>query len=133
MPKKETKGRKKLITLPRLKKQAWSLMSIFVRKLNLDHRDWAICYTCGIKAPWKTMHASHFIHNKLDFDIRNIKPSCPQCNTFKHGNLGVYAYKLIKDNGLEWVERLQKDARKKGNNYSREELESIIKNLKKEL
>ena len=76
------------------------------------------------------MDAGHFIHNKLDFDPRNLKIQCGRCNRYLRGNLGVYAIKLIQEYGLEWVNQLQVDAQIKGNNYNREEIEGIIKWIK---
>lgn len=82
----------------------------------------AQCYTCKHWFAWKVMNAGHFIHNKLDFDERNVHPQCVQCNLWKHGNLGRYAYYLIKEYGVKWVERLEYDASCKGNDYTRQEL-----------
>ena len=122
--------RKKLKSLKQLKKIAWRLMSIYIRKLNLDYTDRAKCYTCGKQDNWRSMDAGHFIHNKLDFDPRNLKIQCGRCNRYLRGKLGVYAIKLIQEYGLEWVNQLQVDAQIKGNNYNREEIEGIIKWIK---
>ena len=116
--------RKKLITLPKLKKKAWKLVSLYVRAGNQDVYNF--CYTCNEPNFIKHLDCEHFIHNKLDFDLDNLKPQCSRCNRWLHGNLGIYAQRLIKENGEEWLERLYAKARLKGNNYSRQEINQII-------
>ena len=118
-----------------LHKKAWGLYSIYRRSSEADFQGYVECYTCLKKIPWQEAHLGHFLHGKLDFDTRNTKIQCCGCNTFKDGNLGEYAQRLIEENGLEWLKQLKKDA-VKGNDYSIEELEDIInvvtklKNLK---
>lgn len=72
------------------------------------------------------MDAGHYIHNKLDYDHRNLKPQCSRCNRFLHGNLGIYGERLTRENSVSWVELLRRDAQATGNNYKRAELEEII-------
>jgi hypothetical protein len=91
------------------------------------------CYTCGKIKHYKNANAGHFIHNKLDFDERNYKFQCIHCNDHLSGNLSVYKSHLIKDYGIEWVDKLEKDSRKK-HIYSVSELlimeKEIDKNIK---
>ena len=122
--------RKKLIPLPKLRKKVWTLMSEYIRSKAANHQGYVHCYTCGKQDNWRSMDAGHFIHNKLDFDPRNLKIQCGRCNRYLRGNLGVYAIKLVQEYGLEWVNKLQVDAQIKGNNYNREEIEGIIKWIK---
>lgn len=107
----------------RLFKKANKLFSIAIRKDGTTE-DLQICYTCKIIDYWKNFHAGHFIHGKLDFDKRNRRPQCPRCNTFLHGNLGVYAERLIEE-GID-LKQLRRDAEEKGNAYSIAELKEII-------
>lgn len=117
---------KKLIPLPKLKKKAWKLISIYVRKGASDWKGYTACYTCYIQKPWQELDCGHFIHNKLDYDLRNLKAQCRRCNHFLRGNLGVYAENLVRTYGLEWLEELRKYSYEKGNNYTRQELEEVI-------
>lgn len=79
------------------------------------------------------MDAGHFIHGRLDFDERNIHTQCSYCNRHLHGNLGEYAIRLIKEIGQAGVRKLKADSIKKGNDYSYDELEGIIKRYEEAL
>ena len=107
-------------SLKSLHKKSWKLMSELVR------RNENCCYTCGATGPWRDHHAGHFVHrNCLDYDPRNVHRQCAGCNTFRHGNLAIYAEKLIKDYGAGIIEELNQ----LGNQISkpsREELEKLI-------
>ena len=72
------------------------------------------------------MQAGHFIHNKLDYDERNIHAQCVHCNKYLSGNLGRYANHLIKDYGVDILDALEVEAARRGNDYSIEELKYII-------
>ena len=114
------------MTTKQLRKKAWKLISIYVRSKNTNWRGYANCFTCLKTDLWKNLQCGHYIHNKLDFDERNLKPQCQRCNHFLRGNLGAYAERLIGLYGRKWMEKLRKDAQKKGNLYSRKELIEII-------
>lgn len=121
--------KKKLILLPKLKKKAWKLISIYVRSKGASE-EWQECFTCYRTFDWRTeMDCGHYIHGKLDFDLRNLKPQCKKCNNkaWGGGRLDVYAERLIKENGLEWLTQLRKDGQIKGNYYTRLELNEVIK------
>ena len=107
-----------------LHKKAWTAFSVAVRQDGMNSEGFNRCYTCGIKKHWKELHASHFWHRRLDFDKRNVKPCCPQCNTFKSGNLAPYAVKLTEELGVEGMKQLQLEANTKV--YTCEELRLII-------
>lgn len=108
-------------SLKLLHKKAWKLISEFVRRC-----DYGICFTCGKRNPWKKMDCGHYIHkNCLDFDLINLHCQCTKCNRFLHGNLGIYAERLI----AEYGERTINELRQRGNiikKFTREELENII-------
>lgn len=115
----QEKSKKKLF------KECWKLMSLWIRKKDADWKGNVKCFTCGQLKNYKETNAGHYIHDKLDFDERNLKVQCIYCNKYLSGNLGVYGEKLIDIFGLDWVKELRKDAIKKGNNYSYKELENI--------
>ena len=96
--------------LSKLKKKAWRIWSNYIRQRYAGKDGMVECYTCGVKKHWSKMHAGHFHHDRLDFDERNIRPQCPQCNTFKHGNLSIYGTKLVEELGKEGMAKLLIDA-----------------------
>lgn len=129
--KENTKGFKESLR-KKLHKKAWTLMSEYVRSKDANLDGFNECYTCNIVKHWRELQAGHFKHDRLDFDERNLKPQCPQCNKYKSGLLDVYAERLIRDYGLEWFNQLIRDAwSHKG--YSVEELSAIINELKNRL
>lgn len=112
--------------------KTWKVMSEWVRRSGADWRGYVACYTCGIQLHYKLCHASHFIHGKLDFDERNLKSCCVQCNLYLSGNLGHYAVRLIEENGIEWVHKLQADAAQHPG-YQLDELKLIFSSLSERL
>jgi len=110
----------------RLFKKAWKVFSEYVRNPPNRYNPVGVvhCYTCETMMNSNCAHAGHFIHGRLDFDERNVHPQCVKCNTFLHGNLGVYAERLIEE-GID-LKKLRRDAEEKGNAYSIAELKEII-------
>lgn len=109
-------------------RKCWILMSERVRSKYADWKGMVKCYTCPKVLHWKEMHAGHFKHGTLDFDSRNLRPQCAECNTYKGGRLDVYAINLVRENGIEWVEQLEKDAAQH-QGYKVEELKEIYVRL----
>src|SRR6185312_4456734 len=123
--------KKKLKSLRILKANCWKAISLYVRQRGADlFKGTNECYTCLQTFPIKELQAGHYFHNKLDFDPRNLKPQCVRCNHFLRGNLGLYTRRLLKEHGEEWLEQLEKDAREKGNSYSREEILKLTEYFK---
>lgn len=112
----------------RLHKQAWKLMSEYIRRKNENPDGYVYCYTCGKAMRWTEANAGHFKHDRLDFDERNLKEQCVGCNLHNSGRLDVYAENLIADNGLEWFKQLCRDANEY-NKYDSETLKKIISDL----
>src|SRR3990167_4887339 len=119
---------KKLIKLPKLKKKVWKVISRYIRYKGVNSFGLQQCFTCLKWLEPKDMDCGHYLHGKLDFDERNLKPQCSRCNRWLHGNLGKYSKRLVIENGIEWVNQLEKDAQEKGNSYKRLELETIMQN-----
>lgn len=130
--KKERKLKTKKYQKSELKKwhsKCWKLMSERVRSKGADFQGYAECYTCYRKFLWKELHAGHWKHRVLDFDSRNLRSQCNFCNTYKGGMLDEYTLRLIRENGLEWVEKLRQDAAQHPG-YKLEELKEIYIRLK---
>jgi hypothetical protein len=90
--------------------KCWKLMSLIVRHTNSKEGK-NVCYTCKNMFDIKELQAGHRHHGKLDFDQRNLKPQCVRCNHFLSGNLGNYERNLIKDYGMKWAEKLERDSK----------------------
>jgi len=111
-----------------LHKKAWKLQSRYIRQLERG-----ICFTCGVHKDWKEMDLGHYIHNAcLDFDPINLHCQCTRCNKFLHGNLGIYAERLIAEFGERAVKELRERG-KKEHKFTVQELEDIIEVYKKRL
>lgn len=124
--KREEKAQKKLVRKQGTKKfqesetkkwgkKCWKLMSELVRRLGADEDGYDTCFTCPARFHWKQLQAGHRHHRRLDFDIRNIHKQCWRCNGKQSmgglsGNLGAYEKRLIRENGLEWADKLELDA-----------------------
>ena len=108
---------RKLSPLTALKRKAWKIFSLFVRK-----RD-KVCITCGSS---NGLQAGHFVHgDNMDFVIENINAQCVRCNKWLHGNLGVYAIKIDEKYGLGTAKRLIALGRVY-RGYRRKDFEEII-------
>ena len=125
--KKETEKLKK-----RIHNRVWKLMSQYIRRKDADDFGFNTCYTCGERKHYKELQAGHYKHDKLDFDERNLKPQCVQCNHYKSGKLDVYGEKLANQYGLKWLNKLVADSWQH-QGYSIEEMLKIEERLKGEL
>lgn len=121
------KVKKNKSEVEKLRDKAWKLWSAYIRE-----KEKYICFTCGRQKDKKTTEAGHFKHGKLDFDPMNIHCQCTYCNKYLHGNLGVYATKLIDKYGRKAFDDLVLRANKHTNKYSINELEEIIDKIKYE-
>jgi len=89
------------------KNKAWDLLSKIIRLSASDKSGNIKCYTCGTVKHWKEMQAGHAISgrgNSVLFDESIIRPQCVGCNIFKGGEYGIFAAKLIRENGSDWYE-----------------------------
>jgi hypothetical protein len=126
--KESTKGFEKSLR-KKLHNIAWKLMSEWIRRKDANRDGFVECYTCGRMKHYKETNASHYKHDRLDFDERNLKVQCITCNHHNSGELDIYAENLIRDYGLEWFNQLVRDAWAH-QVYSCEELKNIIQDLK---
>ena len=98
------------LTLQGSQRKLWKVFSEYIRR-----RDLGRCFTCGVIKAWKDMQAGHYIHGSesskyspLFFNESNVHCQCPQCNSWKSGNLTEYAYRLKKRYTARILEVLQK-------------------------
>lgn len=106
-----------------IKKRVSRKFRLWYRLSQADKNGDVKCYTCNRVHSYKEVDAGHFIHSKLDFDIRNFKIQCVYCNRWLSGNLSKYRENLEKDYGEKWVKKLEKDAQ----NEKRMEVKEMLK------
>lgn len=109
--------------------KCWKLMSLIVRYRGSRHGT-NNCYTCNVHLPITELQAGHHFHDKLDFDFRNLRPQCQRCNKYLHGNLGIYAERLIDENGKDWYKQLRHDAQ--NSIYKTQDLINLLPLLQEE-
>jgi hypothetical protein len=130
MKKKKAKSlkKKKPKSIGKLKKEAWRLFSIYIRKKHMDRFGFCRCYTCDGVYPWNEIQAGHGIGgrtNSVLFDEEIVKPQCVSCNIFRLGNYTIFTTKLIKQHGMEWWERKLFNSRLVIK-YTRSDIQEII-------
>lgn len=126
----------KIISLKSLKAKCWKLFSEWVRRSAADWRGYVKCVTCGKRYLWDSglIHAGHWIHDKLDFDERNVHPQCRDCNYKYNKNVNTaYAIFMARTYGVEGMEEIRKLAYTKHNDYTRQEVLDKIEELKQKL
>ncbi len=130
------KTKTKIKSLKSLKTKCWKLFSEYIRRRAADWRGYVSCITCGTSYLWNSgdIHAGHWIHDKLDYDERNVHPQCFKCNYKYNKNVNTrYAIFMAKTYGVLVMEELTKLANTFGNNYSRQEVLVKIEELKQKL
>ena len=133
MARKPKKKKIKHISLKSLRKKAWELVSLYTRQSYANEHGIVFCYTCEKPHHYVDMDCGHYIHRDcLDYTLDNLRPQCNFCNRRKHGNLGVFAEKLIKEIGIERVEALRHQSNQV-KKFTIFELEELIENYKQKL
>lgn len=121
----------------KLFQKVWKIFSIYVRKSNADWRGYVACVTCGTKYIWNSgeIHAGHWIHDKLDFDERNVHPQCYKCNYKFNWKKVTAAYGLYMAEryGAKEMKKIIRLANTKGNSYTKDELEKLLVQLNKKI
>lgn len=99
-------------TVTQLKKKLDKVFSEYIRTRDMDNGQ-ATCFTCGVKKPWKQMHAGHFqSRSKLNtrFNPVNVQPQCPRCNLWSQGEQYQFGINLDKRYGKGTSERLRQES-----------------------
>jgi len=100
---------KKKKTYKRLKSDLDKVFSLFIRT-----RDGGMCITCGIVKPIKEMQCGHFFSRaylNTRWNEQNNHCQCSSCNVFRHGNMGVYAVKMVEKYGESGLNALYAQSR----------------------
>ena len=128
MRKRNTRSKlPKVKELKKLHAKLWKIFSEYVRRKAQGR-----CYICHSTHDWRETDASHYLHGRLDYSETNVKACCRKCNRFMHGNLGLYAERLINDYGRNVLVELRQEAAQI-KKWTIEELEAKIKEYKKKL
>ena len=110
-PRKKPKKR----SVSTAKNAAWGWFSKYIRAKAAASDGLAECVTCGVRKPWKDLHAGHFIPKKRGLAVyfmeENVHPQCPQCNTFNGGMLIEYSRFIAAVYGQDMIEQLLEASR----------------------
>lgn len=117
-----------------LKRKAWTVVSLFVRKRDADENGFVNCITCGVRKHYTQGDAGHFIPgrgNSILFDVRGIHFQCKPCNggfknqTFSKDEVAInYRKYMLKRYGEKVVKSLE-DLRRQTKQFKEKELIEI--------
>ncbi|KKN17542.1 hypothetical protein LCGC14_0964670 [marine sediment metagenome] len=123
---------KKRKSLSKVKKQFWTVFSIYIRMrdglLTTGSTEWGLCFTCGKRYHFKMLQAGHFIsgrHSSNLFSERGAHAQCYNCNINLKGNTLEYRRGIIKLYGEGADLELENEA-KQIKKYTIPELEDLI-------
>jgi hypothetical protein len=126
---KDKPKKKRLPSIPKLKKKAQELFNAFIRERDKDRT----CISCDKLGN----QAGHYFATKgydgLRFDEDNCHLQCPACNCYLHGNIQIYSKRLIERIGKPRYDALFERAmeyKRNGHKWTRDELFSIIEKYK---
>jgi hypothetical protein len=120
------------MSVAKLKKELDKEFSIFIRTRDLDESGRATCFTCGVKKPWKQMHAGHFQSRsklKTRFNPVNVQVQCPKCNLWSQGEQYQFGINLDKRYGEGTADNLRVESEKRGS-ISQAEYKELIAHYK---
>ena len=90
-------------TLSKVKKDLWTLFSIYVRMRDglrtTGSTEWGLCVTCSKRYHFKMLQAGHFVagrHSSNLFSERGVNAQCYNCNINLKGNTLEYRRKIIE-------------------------------------
>jgi hypothetical protein len=112
------------------------ILQKLVRVQSADDNGYCQCVSCGVVKHWKEMQGGHFIsRSKTATKItrENVHTQCRRCNAWPDSTT-VLSYRdyMIERYGEDFVENLREESGKL-KKWTREELNLIKENLKKEL
>ena len=130
---------KKPKTVSKLKREAWTLYSIYIRTRDCLRTtgcaSFGLCITCGKRYHFKLLQGGHYIsgkHNNNLFEETGCHAQCYNCNINLKGNTHVYAKKLQELYGADTPEQLYLNDQvlKK---FTPQELEQLKNDLKEKI
>jgi hypothetical protein len=106
----ERKHKKRIKTLPDLKKELTEHFNKYIRLRDTDSNGVGRCISCGAVINLGGFDAGHFLpttYSATRFDEQNVHGQCKQCNYYKHGNLTMYGEGLVRKIGAQAVDELK--------------------------
>src|SRR4030043_1017559 len=126
-------------SLSKLKKEAWTLFSQYIRTRDClkttGCASFGLCITCGKRYHFKFLQAGHFIpgrHNANLFSERGTHAQCYNCNINLRGNTLEYRRKIIQMYGEGADLELETEARQV-KKYTVSDLEDLKLDLKQQI
>ena len=97
----------------KLKLQAWTLFSQWIRLRDADKQGHVSCVTCGKRGYWEKdgMQAGHFIAGRtlsILFDFRNCHVQCYGCNVGRNGAYVEYFIYMEDRYGRPVIDELRR-------------------------
>lgn len=130
---------KKYKTVSKLKKELWTLFSLYIRTRDCIRTTgcpvWGLCITCGKRYHIKLLQAGHFIpgrHNANLFYERGTHAQCYNCNINLKGNTLEYMDALKDLYGGRIIDELREYAKLKLQ-YKPHDIEAIKEIYKQKL
>ena len=130
---------KKTKTLSKVKKEAWTVFSLYIRTRDAlrttGTKDEALCITCERRYPIKQLQAGHWLparHNSVLFNERNCHGQCYGCNVPMKSNPIKYWHFMEKTYGTDVMAILEElDSQTK--QFKVFELEALKEEFKQKL
>lgn len=123
------KKKKRLKSLPSLRKKLWKIFSEYIRRRDADDNGIVKCISCPQIKHYKEMDAGHYHPQSLGLQVvfveKNVHAQCTYCNHALQGNQVEYSKALIKRYGegiLEELENIKNSSLK----LSRSDYEEMI-------
>lgn len=127
---------KKRKSLAKVKKELWTIFSIYIRMRDCLETtgllDYGKCITCGRTIPRTLLQAGHFIvgrHSSNLFSERGVHAQCYNCNINLRGATLEYRRQIIKKYGKGADLDLEEKA-KQIKKYTIPEIEELIETYK---
>lgn len=102
--KKQIQQNKDGVSIKVLDEKLWKIFSKYIRSKDADWKNEVACFTCGVRADWRTQDAGHYVPKStggsyLKYYETNVHNQCILCNRIKAGNYAVYKMRLIEKYG----------------------------------
>lgn len=132
--------RPKLRSLSLLKKDAWSVFSLYIRRRDCiassGDPTYGNCFTCGESLPIGKLQAGHFVDGRTKpvlFHEDIVHSQCYKCNIALKGAKEDYTLKMLDLWGTDKVREFLELRHSKDKIWKREELLAVIEKYREKL
>ena len=127
--------KKRLISIPSLKKRAQTVFNNYIRDRDKIDDESFKCISCQRVLPLNKCNAGHLFpvkgNNRMRYDERNVNSECIHCNGFNEAHVIWYSIHLKEKIGEEKFTQLLNDVVNQSRiEWTREELNEIIEKYK---